>query len=398
VRLLLALALLMLASAAPASAATIVTLTPEDELVRFNEASPGYPSAPVAITGLQGAEDVLGIDFRPATGQLYGVASSGQVYVIDPATGAATAVGTPGFTPNGITFGVDFDPTADRLRVVSNNEQHVVIHPGTGAVERELTNPADSDIGGLAYGAGALYGIDYNALQLFRMDGGSGVLTPVGPLTANPGPLFGFDIDQAGNGFFIAGFGSDPGKSYLHRVNLSTGESPSAGEVPVEGLHGLAITPTPSGGGSGGGSDGGDLINSFLERLKMFEFLRARPDTISSRGVIVLAELPEGTTTLDVADLFFRVTVPAAGGSAVKSAKAKRKLIARGKATLRGGQRKKVRLSLTKAGKRFLRGYERKRLRVTLTLRVRYRPAAGAVQSRTFPKANLKLKVKRPRR
>jgi hypothetical protein len=46
----------------------------------------------------------------------------------------------------------------------------------------------------------------------------------------------------------------------------------------------------------------------------------------------------------------------------------------------------------------FLRGYKRKRLRVALTLRVRYRPASGAVPSRTFPKAALKLKVKRPRR
>jgi Domain of unknown function (DUF4394) len=402
VRLLPALVVLVLAGATPASAATtFVALTPGDQLVGFDRATPGDPSAPVAITGLQGSEDVLGIDFRPATGQMYGVTSAGQVYVIDPATGAATAVGTPGFVPSGITFGVDFDPTADRLRVVSDSRQNVLIDPVSGSASPGPDlYPGDPRIGGLAYGAGALYGIDYNALQLFTLNGDSGLLTPAGPLTANPGPLFGFDIDQAGNGFFIAGFGADPGKSYLHKVNLANGGSPSAGEVPVEGLHGLAIAPATGGdgggGGTGGGAGGAEPLD--LDRLKVFEFIRGRSGTVDRRRVSVLARLPEGLVSLDLADLFFKVSVPAGGGSAVESARAKRTLIARGKATLRGGQRKKVKLPLTRAGKRFLRGYERKRLRVTVTLRVRYRPAAGAVQTRTFPKARLTLDVKRPRR
>jgi Domain of unknown function (DUF4394) len=399
VRLLPALVVLTLAAATPASASPMVALAPGDQLVRFDHATPGNPSAPVAVAGLQGSEDLLGIDFRPATGQLYGVATTGRVYVIDPATGASTAVGTPGFTPAGNTFGVDFDPTADRLRIVSDDEQHVVIHPATGAVEREFTNPADSNVGGLAHGAGALHVIDYSALQLFRMDGGSGVLTPVGPLTANPGPLFGFDSDQAGNGFFIAGFGPDPGKSYLHAVDLATGASPSAGEVPVEGLHGLAIAPTPTGGGDGGGGGGGDATGDFdLDgELDVRDFIERRAASITPFGVLVFGVAPDGLIQTRLVDLFFKVDVPRPAGSAARRAAPRRTVIARGRARLRGGQRKRIRIPLTKAGRRFLRRYERKRLRTRVTLRVRYEPPAGAVQNRTF-KAGIKLKVKRPRR
>jgi hypothetical protein len=69
----------------------------------------------------------------------------------------------------------------------------------------------------------------------------------------------------------------------------------------------------------------------------------------------------------------------------------------RGRVTLRAGQRKRVRLPLTRAGKRFIRNYTKKRLRVTVRFTVRHRPAAGAVQRRTFGR-RATFRVQRPRR
>ena len=63
---------------------------------RSSPSTPTRPATPlsvVAITGLQSGETALAIDVRPATGQLYLLGSSSRVYVVNPVTGAATAVG-----------------------------------------------------------------------------------------------------------------------------------------------------------------------------------------------------------------------------------------------------------------------------------------------------------------
>ena len=46
--------------------------------------------------------------------------------MVDPARGAAIAVGAP-FTPgtDGTAFGFDFNPTVDRIRVVSDTGQNL---------------------------------------------------------------------------------------------------------------------------------------------------------------------------------------------------------------------------------------------------------------------------------
>ena len=53
------------------SAATLYGVTTGNSLIRFDSATPGTTTTVGAITGLQGGENVLGIDFRPATGQLF---------------------------------------------------------------------------------------------------------------------------------------------------------------------------------------------------------------------------------------------------------------------------------------------------------------------------------------
>ncbi|MEJ7701366.1 MAG: DUF4394 domain-containing protein [Pyrinomonadaceae bacterium] len=89
-----------------------------------------------AITGLAAGENILGIDFRPATGQLYALGSSSRIYIINPRTGVATAVGAAGaFTLMGTDFGFDFNPTVDRIRIVSNTGQNLRVNPNDGTLD-----------------------------------------------------------------------------------------------------------------------------------------------------------------------------------------------------------------------------------------------------------------------
>nr|MBA2736796.1 DUF4394 domain-containing protein [Pyrinomonadaceae bacterium] len=52
--------------------ATLFGVTTNNQLVRFSATSPENVTIVGSITGLQLGENILGIDFRPATGQLYG--------------------------------------------------------------------------------------------------------------------------------------------------------------------------------------------------------------------------------------------------------------------------------------------------------------------------------------
>ena len=69
--------------------ATIRALTSTDHLVSFSPRTPNNVTD-VAISGLQPSEAVKGIDVRPLDGGLYAVGSSGRLYTLDTATGAAT--------------------------------------------------------------------------------------------------------------------------------------------------------------------------------------------------------------------------------------------------------------------------------------------------------------------
>ena len=98
----------------PAAADTVWGVTSTGDLISFDSATPGTITT-VAITGLQGGETLLGIDQRPATGQLYGLGSTSRLYVINPTTGVATAVNaTPFAALDGTSFGFDFNRSSTR--------------------------------------------------------------------------------------------------------------------------------------------------------------------------------------------------------------------------------------------------------------------------------------------
>src|SRR5688572_6568458 len=132
-----ATALLVAASASTQciAAEVFAGAAPKGRLVLFSSDHPG-DVAVVRVKGLQRGEEILGLDMRPATGQLYALGSSSRIYTIDYIAGTATPVGSGPFTPalNGTHFGFDFNPTVDRIRIVSDTGQNLRAHPDTGAI------------------------------------------------------------------------------------------------------------------------------------------------------------------------------------------------------------------------------------------------------------------------
>src|SRR3954463_8793385 len=132
--LIVTLAVVLLVPAA-ANADPAAGITGNTDLALFDTADPGTVTIR-PITGLQSPiEKAVGLDTRPATGQLFvvtvpiGIVANALVrtYSVDPATGAATFVGT---TPNPVPgaadtpTGVDFNPVVDRIRVVNAGNEN----------------------------------------------------------------------------------------------------------------------------------------------------------------------------------------------------------------------------------------------------------------------------------
>jgi hypothetical protein len=229
-----------------AFAETVYISTPT-RLQSFSSSNPGTLFVDVPVTGLAEAETLEGIDFRPATGELYGLGSTGQLYRIDRVTGAATAVGTP-VPIAGTRYGMDFNPTVDRIRIVSNTGANVRRHPDTGALAATDTDLAFAagdvnagDLPGVSAAAytnsisGAtstvLFDIESGNAVLARQDPpNNGVLNTVGALDFPETDGFaGFDISSR-TGLGWAAFNSGGG-TRLFEVDLGNGRATNRGLI-----------------------------------------------------------------------------------------------------------------------------------------------------------------------
>ena len=228
--------------------ATVFALTTDNHLVSFKPLTPATFDTDVAITGLQGAEAIVGIDFRPSNGVLYAVTDAGRLYTVDVATGAVagalTLTANPADTTapftalSGTRFGVDFHPLDGQLRIQSDTGQNMRIEVDTGVVVTEGNlNPGAPQVVGTAFtnsyvGATSTtqYELDVAAGALVRQTSGA-VLAVVGPF--NVGPITapttfmlegGFDIAGGENGLQLAALRpTGATQSTLYRVNLSNG-------------------------------------------------------------------------------------------------------------------------------------------------------------------------------
>ena len=259
------LLVLLLAAAATITsrAETLVALTSNNRLLMFDSATPGSVFASINITGLNVGETLLAMDYRPATGGLYALGNTGQLYVIEAATGVAAKVGPVNVIPaNATRFGFDFNPTVDRIRITSDGDHNYRVNPDTAAVIIDSTlnyaagDPnagANPNITSVAYAnnfAGALvtvlYGIDSNLDVLtIQNPPNAGTQNTVGALGVNSSENAGFDI-SATTGVLYATL--TPGTTTgLYTINQLSGAATFVGTIASgpDAILGLAV-PTRS--------------------------------------------------------------------------------------------------------------------------------------------------------
>jgi hypothetical protein len=332
----------LLLAASPAGAATIYAVAGPNFLLQFDSATPGTIDHVAIITGLQAGERIEGIDFRPRTGQLYGLGivdgatDTIRVYTINPRTGVATLI--PGSTSfsvtNGSGYGIDFNPTVDRIRVTNDGDENFRINPNNGARADAPTNdtdvnPAGNQVEGVAYDRNfdtglavanrtTLYGISVTNSSLVTIGGINQSPSPNGGAVMNSQPLgitlsaagqVGFDIAAGSNVAYAALRNNSTGLTGLYTVNLGTGAAtlvgPIAnGAIQVTGLAVVSANTLVVGAGPGGGPNveafdahsGGIILNFFAFDPSFTGGVRVATADVNLDGIpdIITAPGPAG--------------------------------------------------------------------------------------------------------
>lgn len=277
--------------------ATVIGLTTNNQLVRFNTRTPGN-TAPVPLSGLPAGENLIAIDYRFApsgtgTAGFYALSrranGSFQLYRVDNVNNLATAipVGTGFDAPGAVSaVGFDFNPNVinpdgsrvDRIRVVSSERTNFRVNPDTGTVvDADAAAAGVQADGTLSFAAGDVnqtatprvvgaaytnndsdpatgtvnYAVDASTNSLVTQgrpaSGNNAAVSPntgqlftVGSLGIGLSGVSGFDIAPGNNTAFLS---TEMG---LYTVDLSTGRATFVGSVGVVGspaLLGLAIVP-----------------------------------------------------------------------------------------------------------------------------------------------------------
>jgi Domain of unknown function (DUF4394) len=204
------------------------------------------------ITGLPMSVSLRGIDFRPATGDLYALGSDKVVYRVNVVTAIAVAEG-PAFETmptalNGQSLGFDFNPTVDKIRVTSDADDNIRLNPDEGTLlstDTKLT-PADVTVVGSAYTMSSFtaFATRPTATELYALDvapspdklwiqrpANAGTLINAVSLDFDLGPEAGFDIAGRPDVGYVAGTRSGRNGAELWRVDLASGDTRSLGRI-----------------------------------------------------------------------------------------------------------------------------------------------------------------------
>ncbi len=236
---------------------SVYALNDANQLMRITSGTLRESLIPMRIIGtnVEVGERIMSIDFRPATGQLYGVSNKSRLFIINPNTAEARPITSTPFTPGitGSVVGIDFNPAFDRIRLLSNDGQDLWLNPETGLVAAKnssISNLMGVMISELAYTnnragvlATVLYSIDPATDRLYtQTQTGPSKITDVGALGLDIAGAAGFDITPDGNGLVAVTFN---GASELQQVNLATGRLHKLGNLPGT-IIGLAVPTEPT--------------------------------------------------------------------------------------------------------------------------------------------------------
>src|SRR5688500_6895272 len=243
-------------------------------LVRFDSATPDAVTTVATLTGMPAGHFAAGMDFRPATGQLYvgaaGPNDSGgfaaQPYTVNLATGAMTPVGDP-FDPLEFGAGVpsfDFDPVRDEMRVLTTPTDKPPVtttryDPDTFVlISVDAALAFDPNGPGAAFNPPFAIGAAYSnnvagaaSTTLYAYELGSDLVVTVGGIDGDPSAdggemllvgksdfvvpgyldSFGFDISGATGVAYVSTFVEGLLGVRLFTVNLQTGAMSDVGEI-----------------------------------------------------------------------------------------------------------------------------------------------------------------------
>jgi trimeric autotransporter adhesin len=241
------------------TAQTIFGITNDAKIVSFAANSPKTIMVSKAITGIAKGQTIVGLDTRPATGEIFALGynatnDTAMLYVINPMTGIATPkpmiIKLPAL---GSEVGFDFNPTVDRIRLVSKTGKNYRLNPNNGAIAATdlALNYAANDInaGKTPAATTCAYTNSYiaaTATQLFTYDENLRILTfqnppndgilntrvPISGISASS-QLVDFDIvtntaTYANMGFAVAKTGA---KDSLFMINTTTGALTKIDEI-----------------------------------------------------------------------------------------------------------------------------------------------------------------------
>ncbi|MDF0596775.1 DUF4394 domain-containing protein [Psychromarinibacter halotolerans] len=200
-----------------------------------------------ASMDVEGVDNLLGIDLRPATGQLIGVTDTFEIVEIDPATGMATVLSTMDTelpVMDGAPVIVDFNPMADKLRFMSGTTNHRVdIESGAVTVDGSLAfEEADMHAGEAPAIAAAAYINSYGkpeSTAMFDIDStivaviqqtspNDGTLAAIGKLGIDAADAYAFDIATDADGNNTAWLAAG---GMLHTVSLDDGSVQESWEI-----------------------------------------------------------------------------------------------------------------------------------------------------------------------
>ncbi len=244
-----------------------------NQLYKINVGNGSIIAGPINITGLasseHGFESLVSIDFRPSTGQLYGLGSlqcdhstlnlCSRLYTINTTTGAATQVGTGSFSLITRDHEIEFDPVTDLIRIIGGTYQEsYLVDPETGIRTFDSYREGVPGFKAIAYSNNhssstftTLYGLTTENI-LYTIGGINGIPAPnmsavfaVGPLNPDPLPSpviissdeSGFDISQRGNAWIISQ------GNVFSAINLIDGRASKLGIFGITNIDDFSVEP-----------------------------------------------------------------------------------------------------------------------------------------------------------
>ena len=236
---------------------TIIGLTTQNGIEVFDSGAPNVSLSGGFVRGdLVPGEFLVGIDYRPASNDVYAIGSQDNVYTIDLNNFDATLVGnfsdTTGVRLSGNSFGFDFNPAfrdGEFARIISNTDSNRVISGETGQYLAPIDktdvfyNAGDANVGldpniaGIAYtnsvpGATSTqqFGIDQNLGVLVTVANNAGTLDTIGSLGVAPlTNELGFDISGQTD-IAYASLQNGP-NSQLFTIDLTDGSATQVGQI-----------------------------------------------------------------------------------------------------------------------------------------------------------------------